>query len=116
MATAEKGLRTFLDVLEVIRRDVDDIIPAQQIAVLLVIALEPGQSQREVGEKVGLSQSSVSRNIDALSQQHRQGKPGHNLVVRRPDPMERRRQNLYLSAKGERLVKRITDLIEVRCQ
>ena len=55
-------------------------------------------------EMTGLSQSSASRNIQALGKWHRLGKPGYDLVEAVDDPHDTRRKIMYLTAKGDKLM------------
>lgn len=71
---------------------------------LLIVALEPGITMKRMAEKLGLSQSSTSRNVSALSKTHRYGKPGYDLITAKEDPTERRRKIVTLTAKGERVM------------
>ena len=81
-------------------RMLDDQMQAQQIAVLLGVALRPGLTVNTLGETVGISQSSCSRNIAALGEWHRKGIPGMGLIEAVEDPVERRRKVIFLTGKG----------------
>lgn len=94
-------------------RDLDPEMQAQAIAVLLVVAQHPaGIQMQTLGRLVGISQSSVSRNVALLSHTQRYGKPGHDLVVAFEDPTERRRKLVKLNARGQRFVSRLSRMLE----
>ncbi|THV25080.1 hypothetical protein FAA97_02430 [Peteryoungia ipomoeae] len=77
-----EGLTELLRRIEALR-DVRGEMPLQMVSVFLVIAMKPGILQRDLPEIVNLSQSSVSRNVHALSASDGQGKPGLGLVEQR---------------------------------
>lgn len=74
-----EGLTELLRRIEALR-EVHSEMPLQMVSVFLVIAMKPGILQRDLPEMVNLSQSSVSRNIHALSASDSHGKPGLGLV------------------------------------
>lgn len=106
-----RGMRRILDVLEEFR-SVYSEMPAQQQAVFLYVAAREAEggdppTMLELCKTMGFSQSSASRNVAALSQWHRLGKPGLDLMVAAEDPAERRRKILKLTPKGRRLADRL---------
>lgn len=60
---------------------------------------------------LGISKSSVSRNVAALSQLHRLGRPGHNLVEAYEDPEDRRNKRVRLTSKGRAVALRLAELV-----
>ncbi|OQW34885.1 MAG: hypothetical protein A4E20_01525 [Nitrospira sp. SG-bin2] len=64
-----KELKRFSTALSAMRV-LDDNIPAQTIAVFLAIAQEEGISVSELATKCGLTSSSATRNVAALSDLH----------------------------------------------
>lgn len=89
-------------------RKLDAEMPLQAIAAFLTIAQDEGVTMREIGEKVGISQASCSRNVAALSEHHRPNKRGHDLVIAKKDPLEKRRKIIFLTPKGRLLAKAIS--------
>lgn len=87
----------FIRVLRTISPD----MPMQQAEVLIAIANKPGITMSDLAKRTGLSQSSISRNIAALSKFHRIGKPGLDLVEAVTDPRETRRRLVYLTTNGK---------------
>ena len=57
----------------------------------------------EMADVLGLAQSSVSRNVAALSDWNRHRTTGHDLVSARENPMDRRQKLVTLTAKGIKL-------------
>ena len=108
MPTLNK-LAVAIDIL----REVDPELQAQTLATLIEVARHPdGIKMQELAARVNISQSSVSRNISAMSHTHRVGKPGYNLVIAFEDPTERRRKIVRLTPNGQRLVKRLLAALE----
>lgn len=108
-AAIETGhIRTLSRVMDEIRK-IDSEMPTQMAHCLVLVALEPGITMKRMSEKLGLSQSSTSRNIAALGKQHRYGKPGYDLLAAKEDPVERRRKIVTLTAKGERVMRGIIE-------
>lgn len=86
-------------------------LPMQQAALLFAIAMRPGLTATEAGEAVGLSQSSTSRNVLALSPVHRKGVPGLGLVEQRPDRDDGRKVCLYLTNAGTAFVANLLSIV-----
>lgn len=105
MATIHKVLDSLNMTLEAIR-EIDATMPIQVAHVLTMIARHPGISMQKLADYAGLTQSSTSRNVAALSKWHRLGKPGYDLVEAIEDPEDRRAKVLFLTQKGrERMAK-----------
>ncbi|MBB4480836.1 MarR family winged helix-turn-helix transcriptional regulator [Rhizobium etli] len=82
-------------------------IPMQTISVFLIIAMKPGISQGELLKLMGTSQPGVSRNVMALGDVNRHGKPGLGLVIQLRDPFDARKISLCLSPRGKVLADRV---------
>ena len=106
MVTEQKKVQILFQANEVIRM-FDPEMPIQMVQTLLVVMMRPGLTMSELGEQTGLTQSSVSRNVAALSKVHRTRRPGHDLVYTEEDPIERRRKLVLLSPKGKRLLEQV---------
>ena len=65
-----------------------------------------GAALKDISEETGISMSVMSRTIGALSNYRRMGKP-YGLVLVKFAKDDRRRKELYLSAKGKRLAETI---------
>ena len=93
-------------------REVDAEMQAQSMAVLLKVAKHPGPIKMgEIAEELGLSQSTVSRNVAYLGDWNRRKEAGHKLLEAYEDPAERRRKLVRLTAKGRRFVKSLNEII-----
>lgn len=93
-------------------REHDAEMQAQTISILLQVAVNPGIAMRALEERTGLRSSSVSRNVTALSDLHRSGKPGLGMVVAKEDPDDRRSKQVFLTTKGNRVVERLLEILK----
>ena len=89
---------------------IDPEFPIQWVTVFGEIAGEEGISLKDISDRTGNSMSVMSRTIGALSNARRMGKP-YGLVVVKHAREDRRRKELYLSAKGKKLVERLEKAI-----
>ena len=116
-ANYDKDLRTIVRMIELIR-EVDGEMPLQMAHTFFCIALKPGSSMQELVTQTGLAQSSISRNVQALSRWHWQRdretklpKDGYNLVEAADDPTDSRRKIIYLTPKGRTLASKVISAI-----
>ena len=98
--------RNLMKVLEGFREQ-DGEMPVQQMLVLLWIASNEGKTQRELIAALSMAPSTSSRNIAALSEVHRLGKPGLGLVTWSDHPTDRRIKLLMLTPKGKAFITRL---------
>ncbi len=103
-------IATVVRVLEAFRR-FDPDMPIQYALSFLTIAQHEGLSMGELAQRLGIAQSSASRNIAALSRWHSFGKAGHDLVEALEDPRERRRKIVSLTPRGHRLIEALRALV-----
>lgn len=102
------GLVSILNTLRVLA-NLDTEMQIQLVAMLVIVAQRPGVYQRDMDALVGVSQSSVSRNVHALSRYRRDGSPGFGLVEQRADPRDVRSQRLFLTVAGVAFVTQLID-------
>ena len=84
---------------------IDPEMPIQMTKTFIQVALahpEPALMS-EMADVLGLAQSSVSRNVAALSNWNRHRAVGHDLVTARENPMDRRQKLVTLTVKGIKL-------------
>ena len=90
-------------------RKLDSEIQAQTMLALIYVARMDNNgtpaSIKEVGEYLGLTSASASRNIAVLSKWSRHNRPGHDLVEAVENPMNRSQKLIKLTAKGKRVIK-----------
>jgi DNA-binding MarR family transcriptional regulator len=65
--------------------------------------MQPGITMQTLGGQIGVSQSSISRNVQTLGKWRRMGKPGYDLVTAVDDPVDTRRKNVFLTRDGNAL-------------
>jgi DNA-binding MarR family transcriptional regulator len=104
------NLTKLLRVTEELRK-LDPEMPLQQITLLILVALQPGVTMKELSERMGMSQSTMSRNCAALGKTHRIGVPGKGLITTAEDPYERRRKIVTLTPKGKLVAGSLSELI-----
>ena len=92
-------------------RMLDKEVPAQALAVLFYIASHDNCHKTAIEEDLNMPNSSMSRNIDRLTEHLRLNKAGMGLVVKEDDPSNRRRLQLKLSLKGQELIKQIEAIL-----
>ncbi|HSK40358.1 MAG TPA: helix-turn-helix domain-containing protein [Arenibaculum sp.] len=112
MATNARSdeVSTLVRVLEALRR-LDPDMPIQYALSFLTVAQNEGLSIRELSERLGIAQSSASRNVAALSRWRGFDRPGHDLVQATEDPRERRRKVVTLTPRGRALVDELRALV-----
>ena len=85
----------------------------RQLAFLQYVALNPGRTQTEIAEALGVSTSAISRNIDvfgtgyAKTDRHK----SHGLVESLRDKADERLLLIYMTRKGERFLEDLADLL-----
>jgi len=89
---------------------IDPEFPLQWTIVLIEIAFDEGVSLKDVAERTGISMSVMSRTIGALSNSRRMGKP-YGLVNVRSAKDDRRRKELFLTAKGKKLAEKLEKMM-----
>lgn len=84
-------------------RELRPEMPMQMASVFLVVAMRPGVQQCDLPDIIGVSQSSISRNVTALTSRTRHGSPGLNLIKRSLDPEGGRSPVLHLTDAGKQM-------------
>lgn len=103
------SLKDFLALLRELQK-LDPEFPLQYAVCLGEIAMNEGLSLTHLSEKTGMPLSTVSRIIGALSGQRQKGVP-YGLIRVRLSPTERRRKELYLTARGMAVIGSIQDIL-----
>lgn len=93
-------------------RDVDAFLPSQTAQCFVYIAMHDPCPMKDLAEALGVAQTTVSRNVLALTERDRYRKPGLDLVESYADPMNLRRKLIKLKPKGRRLANRLNKVIE----
>ena len=106
MGAYREEIHRLMAVIEIARAE-DPVMPIQMLQTLLAVARQPGITMQELGEILGTSQASCSRNVAALGKWHKFGEPGLDLVDAIEDPVERRRKIIFLTPKGRARVQEV---------
>ena len=75
-------------------------ISARELAVLLLLDAREPESQQQAGKRLGVDRTTMVALIDALESKE--------LVVRRPDPEDRRRNVIALTDSGRKTLRQAT--------
>lgn len=109
MMTGNDDITRFLSLLRELQR-IDPEFPLQYALCLGEIAREEGLSLTRLAEKTGMPLSTISRIVGALSRHRQRGTP-YGLVRVAIAPWERRRKQLFLTARGRSCVGRIAEMM-----
>ena len=104
-----KNLTAFLRLLRELQK-IDPEFPLQYAVCLGHIALNEGRSVTQLSEETGITLSTVSRIVGALSKYRQKGAP-YELVKVKISETERRRKELYLTAKGRAVINSIAEIL-----
>ncbi len=104
--------RMFLDLLRQLQK-IDPEFPLQYAICLGEIALDEGCSLTTLAERAGLTLSTVSRIVGALSDFRQNGQP-YGLIEIKVSATERRRKELTLSPRGRTLLQKLGKVLETR--
>lgn len=101
----DPDLEAILHTVQVFRL-LDPEMQAQTIAIVLFVACRGRPVlMQELVEAVGLSQSSISRNVASMAERHRNGRDGHRLLESWENPDNRRQKFVALTDRGRAFVK-----------
>jgi DNA-binding MarR family transcriptional regulator len=84
--------------------------PVHHAQVFLLVATRGRVTYREIEETLNLSNSTVSRTVNAMGDTHRKGYPGHGLLEVYRDPGKHQRFMVRLTAKGKALLRQLEAL------
>ena len=78
----------------------------RQLVLLAQVADEPGLTQTELADRVGLTTSALSRNLDALGLDGRRDKdrPGLGWIESKSNPDDDRHKRTYITEEGQRVL------------
>ncbi len=97
-------------------RKLDPEMQLQTVLAFVLVAHKQSQGStvtiKEVGEMLGVTSASASRNVAALATVNRSRQPGHELVVTYENPEYRVEKFIELTDKGKALVTRLENVLE----
>jgi DNA-binding MarR family transcriptional regulator len=79
-------------------------ITAEQWVIVRHLWEEEGISQREIGERAAKDKPNITRMLDALERKR--------LILRQPDPQDRRKFCVYLTQEGKQLHERLLPITQ----
>jgi DNA-binding MarR family transcriptional regulator len=85
-------------------------MPAQYIQSFLLVAMDEGKSVSEYAHTAGVSKSVMSRHLLDIGERNRHMEKGLGLVQSRPNPMELRKHEYFLTPKGHALLDQLVRL------
>ena len=106
-----QGLEGLAAAIEVFRK-LDAEMPAQTMLTFLLVARNPGINVGKLVERLGIAQSSTSRNVAYLSKWRAYLEEGHDLIEAVEDPRDRRTKTVDLTAKGRRLAEKLARTLD----
>lgn len=105
----EKEIERFLVLLRELQK-LDQEFPLQYAVCLAEIARNEGLSLTALADRTGMPLSTISRIVGALSLHRQKGTP-YGLVRTAISAAERRKKEIYLTARGKAVVGTIADLL-----
>ena len=85
-------------------------MPLHHVQVFIHVVQQEGCTYSEIEEALNLTNSTVSRTINALGEVHRKGYAGFDLLEVVPDPEEGRRFCVWLKPKGKALKRQLNKI------
>jgi hypothetical protein len=93
-------------------REIRGDMPLQYVTSFLLVAEEEGLGVTEYATRAGVSQSVMSRHLLDIGDRDRHMADGFGLVHKRQDPLELRKQRVFLTDKGRAVAQRIIRALE----
>ncbi len=100
------GMKGFLGLLREWQK-IDPEFPLQYALCLAIISEEEGLSVSALADKAGLSMSTVSRIVGALSHSRQKGGQPYGFVRVEISAAERRRKEIYLTDRGRTFMRSV---------
>lgn len=107
----KKYIRRLLKVIEFVRSHNAEL-PIQTLGCFLQIALEDGQTITGIGNKLGLTQSSASRNVSELTERSWKKVEGLKVAEYHQSYDNIAQKTLHLTSKGQRWSEQIIDILK----
>ncbi len=105
---AVKNLMAALEAFRAIR----PTMPLQYVMSFLLVAAEEGLGVNEYAERAGVSTSVMSRHLLDIGGRNRHMEEGFGLVQARQNPMELRKNEVFLTNKGKAVLRQIIRQLE----
>jgi DNA-binding MarR family transcriptional regulator len=111
-------IKQFISGINFIRDFVHKDFAFPQLSILLIVSQEQGITQSDLAERLKIPQVTISRNVAKLGHKMKQGvkgtwkQVGYELIETRPYLYERRMNAVYLTKKGEQIIKGLKKAIK----
>lgn len=109
--TTQAVFRRFLRAVQAVRT-IDQELPPQTLAALLVVSIEEGLTVTTISQKADIGASSTTRCLQALSEKHWKGKVGYQLIETRENPLNASSKLIYLSKKGRQFIDHLAFILK----
>lgn len=93
-------------------RLLNDTMPLQYVITFLAVAMDEGKGVKDYADKLGVNSTTMSRHLLDIGPRNRQMQEGYGLVQYRPNPMELRKHEYYITPKGRQLLNHIMGALE----
>ena len=93
-------------------RLLNDTMPLQYVITFLAVATDEGKGVKDYAERLGVNSTTMSRHLLDIGPRNRQMTDGYGLVQYRPNPMELRKHEYYITPKGRQLLNHIMGAME----
>lgn len=91
--------------------DISPAMPLQQAATIILVALNEGTSLKELVQKTGVKQSTMSRHLIDLGKRNRRMEQGYQIVDCRQDDFDMRKNQYVLSIKGRAVIDKVVKAV-----
>lgn len=102
----KKAMKALMGALEPFR-SIRPTMPLQYVTTFLLVAIDEGKSVAEYATKAGVSTSVMSRHLLDIGERNRHLEKGFGLISYKPNPMDLRIHEVFLTDKGRALAHQI---------
>jgi DNA-binding MarR family transcriptional regulator len=95
-------------------RDLSATFTLQMYYAFIMVAADEGKSIGEYAQRAGVSTAVMSRHVLDLSVRRRTGEAGFGLLITRPNPVEMRQHQVFLTATGRALAHKVVRALNLR--
>lgn len=106
-----QAIKNFLAAIEAFRA-IRPTMPLQYVVAFLLVAMDEGLGVSEYAERAGVSMSVMSRHLLDIGERNRHMEEGFGLVTARQNPMELRKNEVFLTSKGKAVLRQIIRQLE----
>lgn len=93
-------------------RMLKETMPLQYVLSFLAVAMDEGKGVVDYADKLGVNTTTMSRHLLDIGPRNRLMGEGYGLIQNRPNPMELRKHEYYLTPKGRQLLTHVLKELE----